>query len=494
MNHHGNTPTSHPVNVQLIELKKEITHIINPPKFVPSWEYMLHPLYKTKPASTSTSTIKSCYANTNKENIFLYKMVFPGPSYDLALVEVYGRLVVKDILRARIDELGYAPRPYVGDILIGVNKMILPLSMDFQRALTILRKAKVEEGRAGMSASSKGVELIFCEYPGFVKEFEEEIVSQISERIDQRSTNICENFMQSSSNNSSSAKPPEFSMPPANQISESIDQRLTNICENFIQYSSNNSSSANRKNRHTKPPKFPMPAVLASPHYENTTVSFSKNSSTTNKINRSNNITNTVNTDNNTPQSHPPNNHSGTCFPRVLALTQITLGEKLITHRCSIEIMMDCNEKQQKPYLQLAWIEYTTKKAAEKTSITIDLSAITRREINYFTDATNSFMVFDTKYGESDDLYKYRKYYDQSSFGKKWIIIEPRSAKRFRSLIKWLRSKNSINVIELDKIRASKYLQKMNKRQPSINPQKATVVSSKRRFTEDMRREIKVKP
>jgi len=171
-------------------------------------------------------------------------------------VEVHGRLVVKDVLRARIDELGYAPRPYVGDVLIGVNKMILPLSMDFQRGLSILRKAKVEEGRAGMSASSNGVELIFCEYPGFVKQFEEEIVSQISERIDQRSINICENFMQSSSNNSSSAKPPEFSTAPANQISESIDQTFTNICENFMQYSSNNSSSANRKKRHSKPPKF----------------------------------------------------------------------------------------------------------------------------------------------------------------------------------------------------------------------------------------------
>eukprot|EP00594_Rhizosolenia_setigera_P000759 CAMPEP_0178947706 /NCGR_PEP_ID=MMETSP0789-20121207/5027_1 /TAXON_ID=3005 /ORGANISM="Rhizosolenia setigera, Strain CCMP 1694" /LENGTH=441 /DNA_ID=CAMNT_0020627913 /DNA_START=406 /DNA_END=1731 /DNA_ORIENTATION=+ len=163
------------------------------------------------------------------------------------------------------------------------------------------------------------------------------------------------------------------------------------------------------------------------------------------------------------------NSQPALCQHRVLSMSQIVLGKKILTNKCCIELMIDVE-----PYLQLDY----TEDLENHIQVKIYFSNITEG-IKYFISndeagtSIKSFMVFDAKYDKSDDLHKSHEFYDWSSdnIDKRYIILEPRSVKRFQNLIEWLQSKKPTNIQRLSTEDASKYIQKIRQRQSSMNRQ-----------------------
>jgi len=181
-----------------------------------------------------------------------------------------------------------------------------------------------------------------------------------------------------------------------------------------------------------------------------------------------------------------------TCRPRVLSLAQIILGKKFITHKCRVDIMLGPT-----PYLILEFEERQGDQH-RSTKLTINFSDIveglkyfilndtddggddtcqssdigednenpSESDFSLLSTIPESFIVFDAEYADYHGLNRFRNSYEpfpeQNQEDKCWIILEPRSTRRFLLLIDWLRSNKPTNIQKLSVKDASKYIQKMN--------------------------------
>jgi len=78
--------------------------------------------------------------------MYFYKMQFPGPSYGITIVEMHGKIVAKGNNEKRKGELGVECKPHLGDFVVSINDVTLPIVCGFAHCVNLM-KDKMEESR-----------------------------------------------------------------------------------------------------------------------------------------------------------------------------------------------------------------------------------------------------------------------------------------------------------------------------------------------------------
>ena len=78
--------------------------------------------------------------------MYFYKMQFPGPSYGITIVEMHGKIIAKGNNEKRKGELGVECKPHLGDFVVSINDVTLPIVCGFVHCVNLM-KDKMEESR-----------------------------------------------------------------------------------------------------------------------------------------------------------------------------------------------------------------------------------------------------------------------------------------------------------------------------------------------------------
>jgi len=112
--------------------------------------------------------------NTRLENVRLYSVKYPGPSYNLIMISCYGRCVVKyyqneaAILTTQNNEVF----PKIGSIIVAVNGYMIPYGEPFSTVVPLMKS---------LIDNNPPVTVIFAEDKEFISYFTEEVVPNIKE-------------------------------------------------------------------------------------------------------------------------------------------------------------------------------------------------------------------------------------------------------------------------------------------------------------------------
>ena len=74
----------------------------------------------------------------------IYRLLFSGKTYGLMFSLVAGRLVVSGQNESRVREFGASAKPHVGDVLVAVNRRILPIVRELSQATGLLKSAMTQ--------------------------------------------------------------------------------------------------------------------------------------------------------------------------------------------------------------------------------------------------------------------------------------------------------------------------------------------------------------
>jgi len=91
----------------------------------------------------------------------LYKMQFRGPAYGFRIKVYKGRMIVMGISADRLYQLGNSAKPNVGDIIVAINGLPLPLASSRNQLLVLLERA----------SKNPPIEILFGEDVEFAEHF-----------------------------------------------------------------------------------------------------------------------------------------------------------------------------------------------------------------------------------------------------------------------------------------------------------------------------------
>ena len=96
------------------------------------------------PATTDSQVATSPKFEFNKSypRMRVYKLRFSGAGYGLIVNFYAGRLIVTGSSDARVRQLGFLAKPHVGDVLVVVNGMKIPILLSMQPAANMMMAAK----------------------------------------------------------------------------------------------------------------------------------------------------------------------------------------------------------------------------------------------------------------------------------------------------------------------------------------------------------------